>query len=198
MHVGNVPLDTSESAIRRLVARTLHIQDDQILEVSLPTNSLGKQKGYALVSFATRALAESAKDALNGIAFRGKRLKVKTDQDWQTLYPSHSPTASHGEGPSYFQHQSQQAETNNLQCGTWTSACPATSATREDGGGPGDRTAGQPSDANPAPEFIEPLVVDGSRDRNLPKSSSSKEHGDSKSKRNRGGDAMGKQKHNRH
>lgn len=67
VHIGNVSLETSETATRRLVARTVQIQDDQIQDqiqdVSLPTNGLGKQKGYATVCFDTREMAELAKDA---------------------------------------------------------------------------------------------------------------------------------------
>lgn len=221
VHIGNVPFETSESEIRRFVARRLRIQDDEILDVALPTNALGKQKGYALISFETRAMAESAKDALDGITFRKNRLKVKTDQDRQTLYPSNLSTASHSVTYSNYRHQSQRMETAPPQYWQRPSSYPLTSATHEDED-PGEY-AEQPSSANPEPDTTIPAVVDGSKHRHARNSRiqgeeqstaaqssngavigssvdwerSSKEQGDSKSKKGGGDDSKGKQKHKR-
>lgn len=71
VHIGNAPLDTSESEIRHLVARAVHILEEQILDVSLPSNAHGNQTGYATVSFDTRKLAEFASDVLDGISLGG-------------------------------------------------------------------------------------------------------------------------------
>jgi RNA recognition motif-containing protein len=200
VHIRNVPFETSESAIRRFVARTLQIRDDQILDVSLPTNALGKQKGYATVSFHTREMAELAKDALDGVKLRGNRLKVKTDQDWQTLYPTHYSTTSHNMSHSYPQHQSHLVETNIPQHVNLASDYSVTTMKFGDGdhGDHGDHI-GQLAGANLEPEFIDPLVVDGSKNRDLPKLPSNGERSTKgKSKKDLGGDSKGKQKHKRH
>jgi RNA recognition motif-containing protein len=197
VHIGNVPFETSESAIRRFVARTLQIRDDQILDVSLPNNILGKQKGYATVSFHTREMAELAKNALDGVKLRGNRLKVKTDQDWQTLYPTHYSTTSYSMSHSYPQHQSHLVETNIPQYVNLASDYQVTPMKFGDGDH-GDRT-GQLASANLEPEFIDPLVVDGSKNRDLPKSPSNGERSTKgKSKKDLGGHSKGKQKHKRH
>jgi RNA recognition motif-containing protein len=196
VHIGNVPFETSESAIRRFIARTLQIRDDQILDMSLPTNALGKQKGYATVSFHTREMAELAKDALDDVKLRGNLLKVKTDQDWQTLYPTHYSTTSHNMSHSYPQHQSHLVETNISQYVNLASDYPVTTMKFGDGDYGGH--IGQLAGAILEPEFIDPLVVDGSKNRDLPKLPSNGERSTKgKPKKDLGGDSKGKQKHKR-
>lgn len=59
--------------------------------------------------------------------------------------------------------------------------------------------AGQLSGTNVEPEFIDPLVVDGSKNRDQPKSSSNGERSTKeKSKKISTSDSKGKQKHKRH
>jgi RNA recognition motif-containing protein len=165
--------------------------------VSLPTNALGKQKGYATLSFHTGEMAELAKDALDGVKLRGNRLKVKTDQDWQTLYPTHYSTTLHSMSHSYPQHQSHFAETNIPQYANLASDYPVT--TQKFGDGDHGDYIEQLASANLEPEFIDPLVVDGSKNRDLPKSPSNGERlTKGKSKKDLGSDSKGKQKHRRH
>jgi RNA recognition motif. (a.k.a. RRM, RBD, or RNP domain) len=163
VHIGNVPFETSEAEIRCLVARRLQVQDNQILEVKLPTDALGKQKGYALVSFETRSIAEYAKDLLDGIAFRKSRLKVKTDQDWQTLYPVQLSTAGYIVNDLSYHYQPQHVQAAYHQCEQRSPSYPVTSATYEDND-PGEYTEQTPS-ANPEPDTTIPAVVDGSKYR---------------------------------
>ena len=161
VHIGNIPFETSEAEIKRLVAQSLQIRDDQILDVKLPINAFGKQKGYALVSFETRAMAEYAIGLLDGIMFRKNRLKVKTDQDWQTLYPVQSSTANYpGNDPSYhYQPQHGQAASHQQRSPSY----PVTSAVYENND-PEEYVEQTPS-ANPEPETAVPAVVDGSKHR---------------------------------
>lgn len=134
---------------------------------------------------------------MDGIKLCGKRLKVKTDQNWQTPYQPHDSTASHSVSYSYPQHQSHYGESNTLQYDSWVSDYTVATMTFGDGD-LGDH-AGQLSGANVEPEFIDPLVVDGSKNRDQPKSSSNGERSTKeKSKKNSTSDSKGKQKHKRH
>jgi len=201
VHIGNCPLETNGCEIRCLVTRTLRIPDERILDVSLPIDALGRQKGYALVSFQTKELAEFAKDALDGIIFCGNRLKVKTDQNWQTIYPSHPFNDSKSETRLQYQHNCFPLGAEIPQNGEWA---PSYSAVAKTGnGGYSTNVVGQLSGASREPEFIEPLVVDGSKTRDLPKSSNNgersakekaKEKTKEKVKKDRGSDLKGKHK----
>jgi RNA recognition motif-containing protein len=143
------------------VAQSLQIRDDQILDVKLPISAFGKQKGYALVSFETRAMAEYAMGLLDGIVFRKNRLKVKTDQDWQTLYPFQSSTANYPvNDPGYYYQPQHGQAASHQQC---SPSYPVTSAAYENND-PEEYVEQTPSE-NPEPETTVPAVVDGSRNR---------------------------------
>lgn len=163
VHIGNVPFETNEAEIRHLLSRRLQIRDDPILDVKLPTNALGRPKGYALVSFGTRAMAEYAKDSLDGIIFRKNRLKVKTDQDWQTLYPVQSSTADYRVNDPSYHYQPQYVQAASHQSEQWSPSYSVTSAAYE-GKDPGEYSEQTPS-TNPEPETTIPAVVNGSRHR---------------------------------
>jgi hypothetical protein len=124
---------------------------------------LENQKGYALVSFETRAMIEYAKDRLDGIRFRNNRLKVKTDQDWQTLYPVQSSTADYMVNDPSYHYQPQHVQTASQQSEQQSLSYSMTPAAHEDT----DREehAEQTPSANPEPETTTPPVVDGSRRR---------------------------------
>lgn len=167
VHIGNVPFKATEAELRRLVARRLQIGDAQILNVNLPTNASGKQKGYALVCFKTRAMAEYARDHLDGVIFRKNRLRVKTDQDRQTLYPVQLSTADYGVNALNYCFQPQHRQTTSHQSGPWSPPNPVTSATYDND--PGEY-AEIPSSVNPEPETTTPAVVNGSKSRRVGKS----------------------------
>lgn len=72
LYVANVPLETSEDALRTHFASCGGVLD---VEIMFERNS-GKSRGLACVTMTSPAYATAALERLNGAAFEGKQLQV--------------------------------------------------------------------------------------------------------------------------
>ena len=78
LYVGNLPFDVTEQDLRELFGA----DDRQISEIAIVMDRLtGRPRGFAFVTMATTADAQSAMSELNGHMLGGRAMKVNEAQD---------------------------------------------------------------------------------------------------------------------
>jgi len=73
IYVGNVPYDVEEGQLRALFEK----DGRKIVELTLPADPLGGQRGFAFVKFATREDASAAVAQLDGVELLGRILRIR-------------------------------------------------------------------------------------------------------------------------
>ncbi len=84
LYIGNLSYDTTEQELRDLLA-----PHEPILEIRRPEDhDTGKPRGFAFVTFGSRAAGEKAMEALNGFSIGGRELKVNEAEERRPNQPS--------------------------------------------------------------------------------------------------------------
>ncbi len=77
IYVGNISFNTTEEGLRELFS-----QHGQVSSVAIITDrETGRSRGFGFVEFETDAIAEAARDALDGKDMDGRPLRVSEAHD---------------------------------------------------------------------------------------------------------------------